>query len=193
MNLIIDLVNGILFQLHRFKPQLWLFDAFLIWAGTIKICKCEKNRTRTAKVLELAFWAYFVILFSGTIFMRRPRKIMHCLVNPLPFFQNVLNGSKYSQIQFLYNILMFIPFGILYPLVSAVKADSENSECGLEKGLLLRREGVLQMAFLCSLLIEVIQLVTRRGFFEIADIINNVLGAGIGWLMVMSVAKRKEK
>ena len=43
---------------------------------------------------------------------------------------------------------------------------------------------VLLSAFLCSVLIELIQLVTRRGFFEIADIIDNVAGAGIGWLIL---------
>ena len=194
MNLIISLVNGILFQFHRFKPWLWIFDAILILTGALFIWKREKDRARTEKLLKLTFWAYLVILFSGTVFMRRPRKVMHCILNPIPFFRNVLTGNRFSQMQLLYNILMFIPYGILFPLTAAGNtALQKNQGNTAPQRLVSEKWRVFGTAFLCSVLIELIQLVTRRGYFEIADIIVNVAGAGIGWGMFLLAAKRKEK
>ena len=58
------------------------------------------------------------------------------------------------------NILMFIPIGAL----------------GGKYGLCL--------AAGFSLAIELVQLITRRGKFDVDDIIGNVLGAAIGWCAV---------
>ena len=78
MNLIINLINGILYQFHRFKPELWTFDIIIILAGAILIWKRENNIA--FRILKLVFWSYLVILFSGTIFMRRPRKTIHFII-----------------------------------------------------------------------------------------------------------------
>lgn len=65
------------------------------------------------------------------------------------------------------NILAFVPFGLFFPLLSR------------------RNRGVLKVtliSFEVSLLVELIQLVTRVGSCDVDDIILNTLGGMIGCL-----------
>lgn len=66
------------------------------------------------------------------------------------------------------NVLLFIPFGIL---VCLVFRDMRNPVLGMCLG------------FVCSLSIECIQLVSKRGYFQIDDIVTNVLGMMIGYFV----------
>ena len=65
------------------------------------------------------------------------------------------------------NVLLFIPYGFLLPWVFE------------------RARGFLRIGFwglLTSVCVEVLQLVTGRGYFQIDDILTNTLGALIGFL-----------
>ena len=61
------------------------------------------------------------------------------------------------------NIILFLPVGILYP--AAFKRNWKR---------------VLLFGFCLSLMIEVSQLILRRGYFEVDDLICNTMGALIG-------------
>ena len=71
----------------------------------------------------------------------------------------------------LTNIILFIPLGILL-------------------GRLCRWKGILITATL-SVVIEVIQLITHLGLFEIDDILHNTAGAVIGVALYILVKKSK--
>ena len=81
------------------------------------------------------------------------------------------------------NILLFIPFGYLLPEILPQK------KWTWWKVALLGMTG--------SLVIEVIQLVTRLGFADIDDLMNNTIGALIGYLLykkcLTHVVKHKGK
>lgn len=66
------------------------------------------------------------------------------------------------------NILLFIPFGFISPC--AFKVFRKPHFC-------------LFAGFFSSLSIELLQLLTRRGFFQIDDIITNTLGMMIGYIL----------
>ena len=66
------------------------------------------------------------------------------------------------------NILLFIPFGILVPLI-------------FEK--MRKFYKVTILGFSMSLIIEIVQLITKRGHFELDDILLNTLGTIIGYLI----------
>ncbi len=69
------------------------------------------------------------------------------------------------------NILLYIPMGYLLPVLWP----------SLARGKWMRK--VLILGFAASLLTEVIQLVLRLGWFDIDDLLNNVLGILAGlWL-----------
>lgn len=69
------------------------------------------------------------------------------------------------------NILLFLPVGILVPLVSGWKKWYKTA----------------LISFGSSLLIEIVQLITKRGYFDPDDVVFNVTGAMIGYVLLKSV------
>lgn len=72
----------------------------------------------------------------------------------------------------LLNILLFIPLGLLLPLVSR---------------RFYRGRNIFICGSLFSLLIESLQILCRVGIFEVDDLLFNTLGAVIGWLLFRMV------
>lgn len=72
------------------------------------------------------------------------------------------------------NVLAFLPAGILLPVLFP---------------RLRRMRALLAAAFGASLTVEVVQLLTGFGRFDVDDILLNVVGAAIGWA-VWAVAAR---
>lgn len=68
---------------------------------------------------------------------------------------------------FVENIMMFIPYGILFPFAFSV----------MRNGFLCVFSGLL-----CSVCLELMQLVTKRGYCQVDDILTNTLGAAVGFL-----------
>lgn len=75
---------------------------------------------------------------------------------------------------FIENIMMFVPFGILMPIV--FKKMQKMRWCVLA--------GVL-----CSCGIEVSQLMTQRGFCQLDDVVTNTAGTLLGWLIWKCASK----
>lgn len=73
----------------------------------------------------------------------------------------IVNRLYYLLYDVFLNVVLFIPFGFIF----RVK---------------LLTAKTIEVAFLTSLLIEVVQLVTQCGIFEISDLISNTVGALIG-------------
>lgn len=65
------------------------------------------------------------------------------------------------------NVLLFVPLGYVLPL-----AIRRVDKCSI----------LLIISILLSAMIEITQLLTHRGWFDIDDIFHNGLGAFIGWL-----------
>ena len=76
------------------------------------------------------------------------------------------------------NILLFVPFGILYPLaVSATDRKPDlRKKIGWEKFTVL-------CGFLISVGIETVQLITERGYCQLDDVVMNTLGALVGYVV----------
>jgi len=88
--------------------------------------------------------------------------------------------SQITARQILYqilNVILFIPYGaILTGILQRV---------GMWKRLIL----AVGFSYLLSLIIEMAQLVTQRGYFEVADLLMNVIGGLLGCLMMVFVEK----
>lgn len=72
----------------------------------------------------------------------------------------------------IYNILMFVPLGALLPLI-------------LKRAEKLYFTGIASLA--ASLAIELYQLITRCGIFELDDIIDNTAGGIFGYFLIMAL------
>ena len=76
------------------------------------------------------------------------------------------------------NILLFVPFGILYPLAVSGKGRKTDlrRKIGWEKFTVL-------WGFLISVGIETVQLITERGYCQLDDVVMNTLGALEGYVV----------
>ena len=90
------------------------------------------------------------------------RILWYLSVNPLQNSQ----GKKFLNALIIENIIMFIPFGLLAPMV-------------FERMRKVRF--CVFIGFLCSCGIELSQLITQRGYCQLDDVVTNTVGMLVGW------------
>jgi glycopeptide antibiotics resistance protein len=124
----------------------------------------------------LAFYLSFVITI--TIIERQPSD--NAQYNLLLFWSyRAIARCELDLIsQVLWNVVLFIPIGILITLILKSKY----------KWLI-----AITISTVLSALIEVIQLFLHRGLFEFDDIFHNMLGAAIGICLTILVVSLKNK
>ncbi len=74
--------------------------------------------------------------------------------------------TDYSKAFVVENIIMFIPYGLILPKILSI----------FNKFL----PSVVIFLF-SSVLLETVQLLTKRGYFQLDDIVMNIIGGVIGW------------
>ncbi|WP_312109163.1 VanZ family protein [Brevibacillus reuszeri] len=82
------------------------------------------------------------------------------------------SGSVHSIINLFGNIIAFMPFGFMVPLLFSKKAQSLSK--------------VVALSFLFSLGLETTQLVTNCGIFDVDDILLNTTGGALGYSVYLS-------
>lgn len=112
--------------------------------------------------VEFILLTYFVVLLWISFFSR-PAGSRNRL--DLELF-STWGSSAYSQRYFIENILMTIPFGLLVPI------------------RFIRFRGpmrICMLTFCMSILLEITQYVTSRGYCQLDDVITNTSGALVGY------------
>ena len=106
---------------------------------------------------------YIVVLLNMAFFSREPGSRTEI---DLTLF-GTWGTTTVAHAYVIENIIMFIPFGFLFPL-----------------GIRFFRNPILCMisGFVFSVCIEIMQLLTERGHCQLDDIVTNTLGTGIGVL-----------
>ena len=158
----------------------------LIFIGIIYFIffrKFLKNHMQTniKKVIVFCIlFCYIVIVIGATIFIRSGVYEHANLFSS--YIEAWNNYSKSYWRNIILNILMFVPFGFLLPLFS---------------DRFKKFYWTLGLSFLFTFGIESTQYITKRGIFEVDDIMNNWIGALIGYSLVMflltSIFKEKTK
>ena len=159
-----------------FAIGLVIFGGYLYWMS-----KCKKSQGQSISGREilcgLALSVYLVLLLGGTLLNRTVGE--EYLIEFIPFWSYyqifTLQDTPLAW-QVLYNVLVFIPWGILLPEIFRVM-----------RGLRF----VAASAAGVSFVIEVVQLVFKLGLFEFDDIFHNTLGAVIGFVMWRVIRRRK--
>ena len=140
-------------------------------------------QTNIKKVIIFCIlFCYIVIVIGATIFTRA-EVYEHANLNLFSSYIEAWNNySKSYWRNIILNILMFVPFGFLLPLFS---------------DRFKKFYWTLSLGFLFTFGIEATQYITKRGIFEVDDIMNNWIGAIIGYSLVMflltSISKEKTK
>lgn len=81
--------------------------------------------------------------------------------------------GKVEAIQYVQNILFFIPYGLLFPWKDNWKR-------------------VFVTALVLSIFIELSQFIFNLGWCEVDDVISNTLGAMFGYVVLWKAEKRKK-
>ena len=138
-----------------------------------KIFKGNKKISKRQMILGGLFIIYMIMVFGVTFLSRGPNFRGSISIHFLSSYREAWNSFSLRSWQFIIlNIFMFVPFGFLLPLLNKRFHKYYNT---------------LIAATLLTMFIELFQLVTGIGIFEVDDIFNNVLGALIGYGIIMAL------
>lgn len=151
---------------------------------------------RFRSVIRLLLPAYLLLNLYFTFLMREPSEDYPIILTPLHSYfvilgwdiqelsalRQILQGAWEEPIAFAFesligivqNLILFMPFGFLL--------------CGATDQP--RTSRILLLGFLLSLSIELCQLFFRLGWFEVDDILHNVLGTYLGICLYRRAVKR---
>lgn len=144
---------------------------------SVFLIRRERKHAGWLAVLYAAACVY--VLFG----IRNPARAARVNLEPLRVLQRAVSFTDGFHIRsrgqlriIVLNILLFVPFGYLLPVLWK-KAD--------------RWWKTVLLGFAASLAVELLQLVTRLGIFDVDDLINNTIGAGVGYLLYWILIKEK--
>jgi len=128
--------------------------------------------------------AYLIAIVYLAFLVREPMPLYHYSLNLFTaarkgiefgggFIPGLLSGNvmitSWASLEgIVLNILLFIPFGFLIPIIWKKRWTWWK---------------VMIVGLAASFCIEIIQLVTRLGFADVDDLINNTIGSGLGYLL----------
>ena len=81
----------------------------------------------------------------------------------------VFSKNVWAKTYAIENIILFIPLGMLLPIVTS--REKSLFQCSM-------------FSFLLSCFIEITQIITERGYCELDDILNNLIGFFIGYISI---------
>lgn len=145
---------------------------FLI--GYLLVYKKLMKGTKKLKVSKVVLWSIFLIymiVVLGATIGDRVSGYESVNLHLFSSYKDAYNNFSLGEWRnIILNILMFVPIGFMIPLLF------KKCECWYITYL---------VGFGTTLFIEMLQLISKRGIFEIDDIINNTLGCAIGYGIVM--------
>ncbi|MGL5316465.1 MAG: VanZ family protein [Peptostreptococcaceae bacterium] len=161
-----QLVLGII--LTTLAIAIFLVGYFFIYKRMLK-------GTKKLKVSKVAQWGilliYIIVVLGATLGIRSTGYEGSTSLQLFISYKEAWNSfSKVEWRNIILNILMFVPLGVLLPIMFKT----------CQKFWVTYLVG-----FSATIILEVIQLITKRGIFEIDDIFNNTLGCLIGYGIVM--------
>lgn len=149
----------------------------LVTAGVLYGIRKQKwNRLQGAAIVALV--AFLGIVFGSTVFTRTSTIRQYELQPLWSWYEVIWHHDRELLKENLLNCLLLVPMGLLMPVV-------------LDHRVKLNR--VFLAGFIVSAVIELSQLVFRRGLFEWDDMIHNALGCMLGcWIMNRIVINLKK-
>ena len=132
---------------------------------------------------DLFFRKLFFLTFYTTMILFRTLLNRDMWMNPLSdvfgnwwIWKYAEDGSRQLTTECIENLMLFIPFTVLFFWTVRDKVTEKMTICGtVWKGL--------KITFLFSLSIEFLQLFLRLGTFQFSDLFYNTLGGGVGGLI----------
>lgn len=115
--------------------------------------------------IRILLFEYLMIIYCSTVITRNASGYFKYDFHPLWSYSAIAQGQKILLAENLMNVLVFIPVGLLLGL-------------GFHRWSFIK---IIGFGILFSMSVEFMQLVFKRGFCEIDDVIHNTLGCMIGY------------
>lgn len=148
---------------------LFLFLCFLLGYFGIyrKLLKGTKTLSLRACILPAVFLCYLIVVLGATMLSRSGYWESYVSLHLFSSYREAWNRFSATEWRnIILNICMFVPFGFLLPLLS-------------KKFQRFWSTYLAGLAF--TLVIELLQILLKRGIFDTDDIIDNLAGAMIGY------------
>ena len=137
---------------------------------------------RIRKLTIFTFIFYIILLLWITILKCNMEASVHgvrIFLEPMSIRERFIYAMSYFELDdsissMILNVIIFIPFGILVPLLRG-KASALTT---------------IALAFLTTLAIESAQLIVAFGYFTYMDLICNTVGAVLGVIIFIALRKR---
>jgi glycopeptide antibiotics resistance protein len=151
-----------------------LFLALLFFAGYFLIYKKAMKGKKKITFRELAviaiLFCYVIVVLGATLGNRGDYYQGSVSLHPFSAYREAWNSFSITAWRnIILNILMFVPFGFLLPVLSKRFRKAWKTYL---------------VGFMLTVGIECIQYFTGRGIFEIDDIIGNTIGTMIGYGLI---------
>lgn len=134
----------------------------VVWILYERITKKKQNRQKHLLLYLIA--VYVTVLLMMTLFSREPGSRQGVELRLFATVGTSVEGWAY----FVENIMLFIPYGLLFPLASSWFQKGWNCILG---------------GLFSSIALETIQLRTEMGFCQLDDVVTNTAGAAAGWIL----------
>ena len=136
------------------------------------------NKKRILQTLSTVLFVIYTIFVVWMTLLKREPRVKARVIEPELFwaFRGWINGApdgKQESIQYIQNVLFFIPFGFLFPWK--------------------KWKSVFMLALMTSAIIEITQYIFNLGWCELDDVISNTAGALIGFGCYVIVHKLIKK
>lgn len=146
------------------QPVAYLFPAIVVALVGVIIYKKLRREEAEVSVPAVLFFIYLEVIVELAFFSREPGSRNGV---DMDLF-GTWGDSAMAHAYFIENVIMFIPFGFLVPLV--VKRMRRAILC-------------VCVGFLVSCTIEISQLLTQRGYCQLDDVVTNTAGTLLGWMI----------
>lgn len=114
---------------------------------------------------------YVILLLISTVFLRSNQQLRQYNFHPFWSYNEIMAGKEDLIVENVMNIVVFIPVGLLAGFALNIKWWK-----------------VSLMGMGVSSIIEILQFVFKRGFSEVDDLIHNVAGCVIGFVIYKGVS-----
>lgn len=152
--------------------------AYLIYK---KLFHGTKTFSKGQWITAILLLGWFVVVLGLTTLSRGANYTGEINFALFSGYKNAWNEWSLTEYQLIiFNMLMFSPLGFLLPFLTK-KGEKLSVAC--------------LVSFLVTLFIEVLQLVTGRGIFELDDLLHNFVGSMFGYFVsvfILEIAKNKK-
>lgn len=143
---------------------------FVLVSLVLVIRGCVLHRDSMNWLPTAAFAVFCALIVYGTVLMRQGTESTSIVMEPFQRLKEALETGNPEELNHdLTNMLMFVPLGLLLPLINRKVFHTVSFS--------------FLFGMVVSTLIESIQLLFRLGECDINDIIANTLGAVVGYLL----------